>query len=35
MELLLVTWFLGAGKTSLLNQIIKKEEGYKFCNYRK
>ncbi len=26
----IITGFLGAGKTSLLNQIIKKEDGYKF-----
>ncbi len=26
----IITGFLGAGKTSLLNQIIRKEEGYKF-----
>ncbi len=27
----IITGFLGAGKTSLLNQIIKKETGYKFA----
>lgn len=30
----LLTGYLGAGKTTLINHVLNNQEGYKYCSYR-